>query len=293
MSGATLPVGPRPLDLALSFFPNVYAQAPLARTVDWARLAARLAAFSVRGNVTDKRDLPCWSPAVFSPGEASTTERALSVGCLVLDIDGGASIEEAVERCDPLTFALHTSWRHRSGAPRFRVVLPLARPISAERWPAAWLAGVERLGLAVDRSCVNANRRYFLPACPRADSDHNCIVHTTEVALDLRPLLSESGGTAVLRSGRRLVVPHYQIERAIRERLASDPTARERAAERLGARVHGQGAKARADHIPCPACGRPSAWFFLNPDRATRARCCHRKSCGWSGPLTELLGGAS
>lgn len=293
MSGATLPVGPRPLDLALSFFPNVYAQAPLARTVDWARLAARLAAFSVRGDVTDKRDLPCWSPAVFPPGEGSTAERALSVGCLVLDIDGGASIEEAVERCDPLTFALHTSWRHRSEAPRFRVVLPLARPISAERWPAAWQRGVELLGLAVDRSCVNANRRYFLPACPRADSDRRGIVHSADVALDLRPLLAEAAPNGAQRVSRRLVVPHHQVERATRERLASDPSARQRAAEALGAQIHGQGARARADHIPCPACDRPSAWFYIAPDRATRARCCHRKSCDWSGPLTDLLGGAS
>jgi hypothetical protein len=68
---------------------------------------------------------------------------------------------------------------------------------------------------------------------------------------------------------------------------------RREVASRLGATVRGVGDTERADGVPCPGCGRPSAWFFLAPHRATRARCKHRKSCGWTGPLTDLLARAA
>ena len=45
----------------------------------------------------------------------------------------------------------------------------------------------------------------------------------------------------------------------------------------------------RADRVPCPACGRPSAWFWLSPGALSTAQCHHKDSCGWWGHLDELL----
>ena len=39
--------------------------------------------------------------------------------------------------------------------------------------------------------------------------------------------------------------------------------------------------------LTCPDCGQRSAWFWVAPQRAYRARC-NRSSCGWSAPLHEV-----
>lgn len=39
--------------------------------------------------------------------------------------------------------------------------------------------------------------------------------------------------------------------------------------------------------LTCPDCGQRSAWFWVAPERAHRARC-NRASCGWSAPLYEV-----
>jgi predicted RNA-binding Zn-ribbon protein involved in translation (DUF1610 family) len=80
------------------------------------------------------------------------------------------------------------------------------------------------------------------------------------------------------------------MEQVIRRRLAQDPGTRERVAAELGAPVVGIGDGRRAEHLPCPLCGRASVWFLVSPRRQSRAHCHHRKSCGWNGPLESLLG---
>ena len=71
--------------------------------------------------------------------------------------------------------------------------------------------------------------------------------------------------------------------RALRLR---DPGERHELARRLGATISSDGTSAR--RIRCPQCGRPSAWFVVQPDRWYGAACAHRTTCGWSGPLTML-----
>jgi len=39
--------------------------------------------------------------------------------------------------------------------------------------------------------------------------------------------------------------------------------------------------------LTCPDCGHRTAWFWVAPQRAHRARC-NRDSCGWSAPLHEV-----
>ena len=251
-------------------------------------LSLALTSFPVRADTDDKRRLPCWAPARF-------VERAVvELSCLVLDVDGGIGIDEALDRCAPFTVALHTSWSHQPAAPCFRLVLPLATPVPGDRWGEAWSAAVEALGLPVDRKCCNANRRYLLPALPGADAQHHAEARTTDLALDLLPLLPAVEAHAHTAPPMRTVrVPHFRVERAVRRRLAVEPDARRRLADDLGAAIRGAGGTERAEGVPCPACGRPSVWFLLAPERATRARCKHRNSCGWTGPVAELLGRAA
>jgi hypothetical protein len=155
-----------------------------------------------------------------------------------------------------------------------------------------WRAAVDALGVPVDRLCSNANRRYLLPARPSQGAAHQVEVRATDVALDLLPLLDVPAVPAntVPHNWAPVRVPHHRLERAVRQRFASDPDARRSLADALGATLRGSGGTERADGLVCPACGRSSVWFLLAPERATRARCKHRNSCGWSAPVGDLAG---
>jgi hypothetical protein len=294
MPAGPLRGGPRPFRLLLCFFPDVFDQNPVARTVSWDSLVGRLAAFPIRDDIADKRRLPCWAPVHFE-GQATDASGVADLSCLVLDLDGGVEIDVALARCAPFTVAMHTSWSHQLNAPCFRLVLPLARPVPCSAWGEAWQVAVEALGLPVDRKCCNANRRYLLPARPSSAAAHRAEVRTTAVALDLVPGLADACASRESPQpvSRPVTVPRHRLERAARQRLATDPAARRRLADALGAVVRGAGRSERAEGILCLACRRPSAWFLIAPDRATRARCNHRNTCGWTGPVGDLWQGAA
>lgn len=293
MPAVSLRGGPRPPHISVSFFADVFDQQPLARELEWHTLVGRLCSFPVRQRVVDKRRLPCWAPASFRAGAPAVTEAVEHVGLLVLDLDGGIELSEALDRCAPFAAVAHTTWSHREGAPCLRLALPLARPVPGDRWGEAWSLAVDALDLPVDRACSNANRRYLLPALPTPDVPHAAEVHDAGFALDLLPLLPAAEAHAHANAPMRVVrVPHHRAERVVRMRLA-EPAVRREVADQLGATVHGTGDTERAEGLSCPACGRQSAWFYVAPHRATRARCKHRKSCGWTGPLTALLARAA
>jgi len=289
MPAVKLRGGPRPPRLPSSFFPDVFHQRPLHRELCWSVLAERLRSFPVHQGLRDKRRLPCWAPVRFD-GEGAAASVVAVVSCLVLDIDEGAEVEPALDRCAPFTVALHTSWSHQEAAPRFRLVLPLSQPVVGERWSEAWSVAVDALALPVDRGCRNANRRYLLPARPQPSSPCSAEVCDTDECIDLAAMLADPPSRRASEPPRRIVVPSHRVQSAIRHRLAHEPGARRRLAEHLGASSRGSGREERAVGLTCPACGRPSVWFLIAPERATRARCNHANSCGWSGPITELSG---
>ena len=293
MPAVSLRGGPRPPRVSVSFFADVFEQRPMPRDLAWHALVRRLSSFPLRQGVIDKRRLPCWAPASFRAGAIAVTEAVEQVTLLVLDLDGGIEFAEVLDRCAPFAAVAHTTWSHREHAPCLRLALPLARPIPGDRWGEAWTLAVEALDLPVDRACCNANRRYLLPARPSLHAPHAAEVRDAEIALDLLPLLPIAEAYAHAPAPLRIVrVPHHRVERVVRIRLA-EPDVRREVAGQLGATVRGAGDAERAEGLLCPACGRASAWFYVAPHRATRARCKHQRSCGWTGQLTELLARAA
>lgn len=286
MSKNSLPTGPLPDHIQAHFFRSLYDVTGQPWRGTTTRLAERMAEFPARSGVADKRTLPCWSP--YAPwGDAG----AAKVGALVLDIDGGTSVEEALDRCAGWAMLLHTSWSHREETPKFRVILPLARTVPPADWTARWEVGTSAIGLSLDTTCKDPRRRYLLPAAPAADAPRRSVVALDRPALDLLALqLPPPPAAMALRASRpELHVPARLRDRAVRSRLLSDPDSRERVAAEIGARLGGEGEQRRATDIVCPACARASAWFYIAPSRLRRAMCNHRKSCGWVGGLEELL----
>lgn len=112
-----------------------------------------------------KSELRLWSPAVYPPGTPKRgTEHVLRLSCLVLDYDGGLPVSTARALWDGWWSTLHTTWSHTPETPKFRVVLPLAKPIDAARWPELWEWAVARGGEGLDTRTGESSRMWALPA---------------------------------------------------------------------------------------------------------------------------------
>ncbi len=272
--------------LTLSVFDHARDAVPKPRTCTVDALVQALTRFPVI-DAANKLDLPAWSPARFVPGRARSVDAVVDVSCLVLDHDEGDP-GAALAAWSGLIAVAHSTWSHTEDAPRFRVVVPLARPIPADRWAAAWSWAAARAPQA-DRACKDASRLYFRPAVPAPDAPRFAHVQNGDL-LDLLPLLPPPPAPAPARADRvTLVVPARLREHAVAVRLSRDPWSRERVAAELGATLSGEGDRRRASGVACPACARASVWFYLAPSRQHRARCNHRNSCGWVGRLDELI----
>lgn len=271
--------------LWISTFANAWDKHPKAREVSLAALLRALLLVRAYPEVTDKRALPAWSPARFI-GETRRAVDVVELSCLVLDLDGGDVAAVSAAWRDVLHVA-HSTWSHTAEAPRFRLVVPLARPVPVASWSAAWAWATARTPTA-DPACKDPSRLYFRPAVRTVEHPHFACVHEAPV-LDVLPhlVLAHQRARPTAQPAR---VPARQLEQVVRRRLASDPGTRERVAAELGAPVVGVGDGRRADHLPCPLCGRTSVWFLVSPRRQSRAYCHHRNSCGWNGPLEALLG---
>lgn len=248
---------------------------------------------------TSKDRLPLWSPTVYGPAYRERgqlvcrrSSNTVSVSMVVLDVDDGTSLDQLLE---PGAFALaHTSWSHTPAHPKWRVVYPLAEPVPAQRWAATW-RGLAAKWPAIDPATKDPARMYYVPAvrerAPLLCPGPSPLIarrgtYTLRVQLGAWLTLPAPIEEAPAPVTRKAPAPYRPdtLRRDVAAQLRTDPAARERVAELVGARIMG----GRARHAPCPACHRPAVWFALVPTGAGWAYCNHRQSCGWTGPLDEL-----
>ncbi len=120
-----------------------------------------------------KDELPMWSPAVFR-GDARAVANVEAVSCLVFDVD-----ESPVPTLRDLETALagkvwfaHSSSGATADAPRWRLLLAVSRPMTAEEHGLAWRAVAERLPFRVGAASKDASRCWY---APRAGSDESYV----------------------------------------------------------------------------------------------------------------------
>jgi hypothetical protein len=102
------------------------------------------------------------------------------VTALVLDLDEGRLTETDLrKRLEGLTFLAHTTYSHEPESPRWRVIVPLARPLRPGLLPAAIKHFAEGRGLAgaYDKKCIDPARLYFVPRVPsrKALKSYRCV----------------------------------------------------------------------------------------------------------------------
>ncbi|QXE86612.1 hypothetical protein KP003_20045 [Geomonas nitrogeniifigens] len=125
--------------------------------------------------VRNEKDGKLFAPATFSGKRGNETFIAAQGICL--DFDHGMPAVKDVLELFPGTFAVyHSTYSHTPEAPRFRIVLPLSRPVGREEH-ALLVEGVKSILSpdvmeCLDQTCLERARAHFLPSCPPQGKCH-------------------------------------------------------------------------------------------------------------------------
>lgn len=133
-------------------------------------VAQKLSAMRKNAAGTAKKDLHLWSPALYQPDSRRGKDGVLHLSCLVMDYDEGVSIAEAMATWRPWFHMLHTTWSHSPARPRFRLVLPLAKPVLGEDWALVGQWAEERTGHKIDPAGKGKASTFALPAVRSTDA---------------------------------------------------------------------------------------------------------------------------
>jgi energy-coupling factor transporter ATP-binding protein EcfA2 len=132
------------------------------------QLIKRFTKPAIRAN----KDGPLWSPAIFKK-KRRLKENVIELSMLVLDIDGGMTVDQADKILRELgaLALIYTTHSHQRVTPEhpkaqdcFRVVVLLADPISADNHPRLWHWANDLFDGKIDAGCKDASRMYYLPA---------------------------------------------------------------------------------------------------------------------------------
>lgn len=113
-----------------------------------------------------------WSAAVFE-NDQRLKEAVAKVTAAVLDYDGTAKIGQAQADWGEYLGFLHTSKKHTAEAPRFRVILPLRRPVSAFEWGILWARLQDHADGALDGQAKDASRFWYTPGIVEGGEFHS------------------------------------------------------------------------------------------------------------------------
>lgn len=219
--------------MKFSTFQSKYATTPKTHEADWAAFTRAMH----RTYQSDAKDrVPLFSPATFSG--ARCVENAIELSMLVLDVDNSLTVHtgrlndrgrpETVKICQPypvtarqvlgelrrhgVASMLATTYSHKPGWIKFRVVIPLARAIPGSVWPdfaeqAIDALGLRRLAYGMDLSASkDPARMYYWPSAPTGEECHVVELHGTPLDLPTpaaRPtvrLVSSSGSDSWLKA---------------------------------------------------------------------------------------------
>lgn len=169
-------------NVTLTFFGKGEKAKGFRNATTWERLYTLIANVGPAKTV-NKLDLPGWCAATFM-GNYRQLANVEHVVAVVLDFDN-MSRSKAGQKAEPLPDSLrttpeaamkvwngtksffYTSWSHTKEVPKFRLVLPLSRPVSATEFAVLWRYVAdqhERVGHVVDPQCKDASHLWFFGA---------------------------------------------------------------------------------------------------------------------------------
>ncbi|MFT5583228.1 MAG: hypothetical protein ACI9VR_000806 [Cognaticolwellia sp.] len=163
-----------PLHFALTCFKTVFDVEVLSETASLHGLERALQRFEVKPKLKNKskdqakKALRLWSPAWYR-GTRRGRKGVAHLSCLVLDFDGGISPNHASELWGEHHHILHSTWSHRPEHPKFRLCIPLARPVLSADWAKIWEWAQARCGGRADSATKSPGSTFALPAVKAQD----------------------------------------------------------------------------------------------------------------------------
>jgi len=255
---------------------------------------------STSGKHTDKKALPLWSPTIFA-SENRSKNGAKEITCLVYDLDDGITAFDTWRLWTDFFVIAHTSFSHKPHHNKYRIVLPLAKPIPATDWSRAYQAAqhlwdsVVGRGIPDQSALHDAARVYFRFALPvnkdGIDDDHplashkwhKCAVHKANL-LDLDYTHIE---IKEIKPEPKFVRKYSNGKGSLRDAF-EDVTVRKAIAVQVSAQIQNNEAR----HIKCPKCNRQSVHFSIDlqmPGATKFPTCNHVHSCGFWGKFADII----
>lgn len=149
-------------------------------------LVGLLQGLAVPFDAPHKYAAPLFSPAVFRD-DRRRLANVETCSMVVLDVDHGATLDEASAAFADHAHVLYTSFSHTPAEHRFRVVLPLSRDVDADTYRRLWRWASERLGDNADRQASDPSRMFFR-YCRTPHAEHR--VHVNAPLLDVDAALA-------------------------------------------------------------------------------------------------------
>lgn len=109
------------------------------------------------------------SPASLHPGTTRRNSSVIELSAFVGDFDGGLNPEQLANhlRGHGIAHVIHSTFNSTAGHLKFRVWIPLSRPVPAQAWPAVWIELNRALALGKsDPATKAASQAFYLPAHP-------------------------------------------------------------------------------------------------------------------------------
>ena len=204
----------------LTFWTSLRSTVGAPLTIQWDKLFER---YSADPGFEDQDQHPGWSPAVFDPCERGL-KNVRSVSAMVLDYDGGETIEAAAKLWGCYYGFLHTTRKHTAEAHRFRVILPFSRQVSPEEYAGIWRRVFAQAGGKLDPAPKDPSRFWFLPGS--VHPEWFVCRHLGSAPMDPDAVLREPDPDAVRFNAAVAALPRASNEPASAERRASAYLAR-------------------------------------------------------------------
>ena len=164
-------------DMKISFFKSAYDNAAKPRDLDWKELVDLFSEHEIIGSDEDnegnaKLSCTAFSPAVFKE-DKRRKDAVISISLGVLDVDSGNedNFNSIMKKLSGMSYIVYSSWSHSKalsldGKWKYRVVVPLSRPVKASEYPKFWQLFNEYFNSLGDTSCKDPAKMYFTPSAP-------------------------------------------------------------------------------------------------------------------------------
>ena len=264
----------------------------------WEKLAKTL---TVPRNIVPKHKQQLWSPTSFSVGRSKAN--ALWTDLMVYDVDENNRFERVQKRLQELGLAyiMHTTISHTEEHHKFRVIIPLEKPVYHNKtdqlplWPFYYSRAIQfwkkNIGNEIDESCKDESRAYFIsygagnPLYMHCWSPGESLCFMEVATMDMEEEVERRNQAELERkiklqkrqnfaaNRQKSHHSHTNWKKVLYDNLRDDPEYRATLAQNLGCTVR----SGRAEGFTCPDCGRSDATFFyLSPIPYSSGFCGHK-----------------